>query len=106
MRRSQMAAGIVLAGLLGLAAGCSPPVKTETIEVKPADPLAQVKTTLANYVKGQPLGSEVTAFPTMVETVKKANPEKGALVEKGFADLQKPGANTKAIAKDLLAKLQ
>jgi hypothetical protein len=101
--RQLLLAAIALA--LAAGAGCGPAPKTEDITVIKVDPLAQVKSTLTNYANGQPLGSEVTTFPNMVETVKKVDADKGAALEKGFADMQKPKANVRAIAKDLLAKL-
>lgn len=101
--RRLLTAAVALAMAVG--AGCGPAMKTEDITVTPIDPMAQVKSTLTNYANGQPLGSEVTSFPGMVETVKKIDAEKGAALEKGFADMQKPKANVRAIAKTLLAKL-
>ena len=95
--------GVVLA--IGTISGCGPAPKSEVIQVKAADPMAEVKSVLQRYADGQPLGSEASGFPALVETAKKASPEKGEILEKAFADLQKKGANIKAIAKDALTKL-
>lgn len=92
--------------LVSLNVACAPSaIKTEEIEIKVADPLKEVKSILENYSKGQPLGSEVTSFPALVNTVKAVSQEKAEILEKGFAELQKPKANVKAIAKELLAKI-
>lgn len=86
--------------------GCSES-KNETIVIKVADdPLAGVRTILEGYVKGVPMRSEVTSFPDFINSAKKANPEKGALLEKGLQELQKPGTNLKAKASELLEKLK
>jgi hypothetical protein len=50
--------------------------------------------------------SEVTSFPDFINSAKKANPEKGDILEKGLEDLQKPGSNLKAKASALLEKLK
>ena len=101
---------IVVAALaVGLAAaGCGHPVKEEQIEVKPSnDPLFMARNTLQQYANGQPMGSEVTSFPHMVEEVRKADPAKADILEKGLADLQKssPGSRP-GKAKELLRQLQ
>lgn len=85
---------------------CSKP-QNETIVIKVADdPLAGVRTILEGYVEGQPMRSEVTSFPDFINSAKKANPEKGALLEKGLEELQKPNANLKSKASELLEKLK
>lgn len=97
---------LLFAAAAGLA-GCGPPgkVKEETIEVKPVESLERAKSVLQNYARGQPLGSEVTDFPALVEDVKRTDAERGAILEQGFAELQKKGVNTAAKAKELLGKL-
>jgi hypothetical protein len=101
------------AALLGAAlalapVGCGPVGKVEQqdIEVKPNSGLEQAKALLGNYAKGQPLGSEVTSFPNIVEEVRKADPTRADILEKGFAELQKPKVNVAAKAKDLLKQLE
>ena len=85
---------------------CSNP-QNETIIIKTAaDPLEGIRTILDGYAKGQPLRSEVTSFPDFINSAKKANPEKGELLEKGLEELQKPGTNLKAKASALLEKLK
>jgi hypothetical protein len=41
----------------------------------------------------------------MVSNVKAVSPEKAEILEKGLADIKKPGADVKAKAKALLAEL-
>jgi hypothetical protein len=101
---------LILSGacLAVMATGCGPGggAKEETIAVKqPIDPMNQVKATLDNYVKGQPLGSEVTSYPYLVNEVRKSDPAKADILEKGFADLQKSKDKPAAKAKELLKQL-
>lgn len=85
---------------------CSKP-QNETIVIKAAeDPLDGIRTVLDGYVKGQPLRSEVSSFPNYISDIKKVNPEKAAILEKGLEDLQKPGVNVQSKAKALLEKLK
>ena len=84
--------------------GCGQP-QNENIVIK-VDPMAGVKTMLQGYVNGQPLRSEVTSYPDYVATVKKVDPSKAEILEKGLAEIQKPGANIKEKAKELLSKIQ
>ncbi len=94
-------------GLAVWLAGCGPTgVKEQDIEVKASnDPLNEPRSVLKRYADGQPLGSEVTTFPYMVEQVKKADPQRGEVLEKGLADIQKSPAERSAKAKELLKKL-
>jgi hypothetical protein len=97
---------VLLAATAALA-GCGPPgtVKEESIEVKQQVALDEAKRYLENYAKGQPLGSEVSEYERIVAEVKQSDPERGATLEKGFAELQRKGTNTAAKAKELLRQL-
>jgi len=97
-----------LTAALGAFAGCGPTgkVKEETIEVKQNSSLEQAKQLLNNYSKGQPVGSEATSFNGIVDEVRKADPTRADILAKGFTELQKPKANTVAIAKDTLKQLE
>jgi hypothetical protein len=101
--------GCLLAGFFcGVALpGCSSKPKEEVIEIKAAnDPLASARSVLKRYADGQPLASEVTSFPQMVEDVRKVAPDKAEILEKGLADIQKASAAGRAAkAKELLSKL-
>ena len=96
-----------VAALAIAAAGCGDGgrVKEESIEVQQNSPLDQAKKILENYAKGQAVGSEATSFAKLVEDVRKTDPDRADILEKGFADLQKPKANTVAKSKELLQKL-
>jgi hypothetical protein len=98
--------GVVFAAAVGFA-GCGPPrnVKEETIEVRQQAALDRARKMLENYAKGQPLGSEVTAFPSLVEDVKKEDAERGQILEQGLADMQTGKGSPATKAKDLLKKL-
>jgi len=106
--RSGVNAAYIASLVVGLAAGaggCSQQtVKPMKIEIK-VDPMVQVTNTLQGYAKGQNLGSEVTGYDSMVSNVKAANPDKAAILEKGLAEIKKPGADVKGKAKALLSEL-
>ncbi len=100
---------LVLVALLGGVAvfGCGGAVKEEVIEIKVAtDPLTLPKSVLQNYAGGQPLGSEATSFAKMVEDLRKADPAKAGILEKGLQELEQAAPEARAgIAKGLLEKL-
>ncbi len=76
-----------------------------TVEVPMPTGVERAKMLLKNYAAGQPLGSEVSMFPQIVEEAKKTDPDKAAILEKGFADLTQNPAKAKQIAAELLSKL-
>lgn len=85
--------------------GCNPGTpEVKTYQVKTASGIDQAKQLLERYANGSPLGSEVTSFPQIVSEVKKTDPQKADVLEKGLADLQK-GGDTAAKAKELLKQL-
>jgi hypothetical protein len=89
-----------------LAVGCSQTTwKEKTYEVPMPTGIEQAKTLLQRYVDGQPLGSEVTNFPQMIEEAKKADLQKGEILEQGLQALQQSPGNLQAQAKALLEKL-
>jgi outer membrane murein-binding lipoprotein Lpp len=99
---------VVLAIVLGCAAilGCGSRVKEETIQVKPIDPMDQVKQTLERYAKGEPMTSEVTSFDYMVNQLKEKDPAKADILAKGLEDLKKaPKGQLAGKAKELMTKL-
>jgi len=88
--------------------GCSGGVREETIEVKASnDPLTVPRNILQRYADGQPLGSELTSFPKLVEDVRKVDTTRADVLEKGLAEIEKAAPGQRAgLAKGLLAKLQ
>lgn len=90
--------------------GCGPSVKQERIQIKaPAasNPLEEATSLLQRYADGQPLTSEATSFPGLVERVRKEDSAKADILEAGFSELQKaPPAARPAKAKEILSKLQ
>lgn len=101
---------LLLGMLLVIAAafiGCGPPgsVKEEVIEVKEQQASAQAVQLLENYAKGQALGSEVTTFPMLITNVRKEDPFRADILEKGLAELQKSKGGMKAKAKEILANM-
>ena len=103
VRRCCLVAALALAVF---AIGCGP--GGERIEVKSAnDPLAQARAVLQRYADGQPLSSEVSSFPKLVEDVRQVDPAKADILEKGLADIQKASPSARpAKAKEVLQKLQ
>jgi hypothetical protein len=92
---------MVFLTLLGVwGCGGEPP-----IEVQPQSGLERAKVILNDYVQGAPLGSEAMMFPEIVEEVRQTDPQKAAILEKGFADLQRAPGNRSAQASALLKQL-
>jgi hypothetical protein len=88
--------------------GCGSSTKQEQIEIKVTnDPLTRATTLLQRYANGQPLSSEVTSFPGMVEQLAKVDQAKADILKAGLAEIQAaaPGARA-AKAKEILTKLQ
>jgi hypothetical protein len=95
---------------LGLAfSGCTPQGLTppEQIEVKASnDPLTMPRSVLKRYAEGQPPSSEVSMFPSMIEEVRKTDPMRADILEKGLAEIQKASGPARAAkAKTLLEQL-
>ena len=92
--------------LVVFAVGCNVH-REEQIEVKGAnDPLANARSILQSYAAGQQPSSEVASFPHIVEAVRKTDPARADILEKGFADLQRSRSGHAARARELLKKLQ
>ncbi len=92
---------VALLGLWGCGKGDTPPV-----EIKPQSGVERAKVILNDYVQGSPMGSEAETFAEIVEEVRKSDPQKAAILEKGFADLKRssPG-NLGGKARGLLKQL-
>ena len=95
--------GIMLMALLGLW-GCGG-AKGPQAEVKPQSGLERAKVILNDYAQGVPMGSEAETFQEIVEEVRQTDPQKAAILEKGFADLKRSPGNLKAKARELLKQL-
>ena len=74
-------------------------------EVKPQSGLERAKVILNDYAQGVPMGSEAETFQEIVEEVRQTDPQKAAILEKGFADLKRSPGNLKAKARELLKQL-
>jgi len=98
---------LVFLGATFLVLGCSP-VRVEKIDVVATnDPLHEPRQILERYASGQPLGSEVTSYPKLVDDVRKVDAVRAEVLDKGLNDLQKASASARpALARGLLAKLQ
>lgn len=91
-----------------IAAGCGGGVPEQQIEVKAAnDPLHVPRSVLERYAQGQPLGSEVTSFPGMVEAVRKTDPARADILEAGLEEIQNASAPARrSKARELLDQLK
>ena len=101
MVRAWRGVGIIFVALLGLC-GCG---KDPPVEVKPQSGLERAKVILNDYVQGAPMGSEAETFQEIVEEVRKTDPQKAAILEKGFADLKRSPQNPSGKARALLKQL-
>lgn len=94
--------GIVVAALLALhGCGTAPP----PVEVQPQSALVRAKDILVGYTGGAAMGSEAETFGEIVTEVGQTDPQKAAILEKGFADLERSPGNLKAKARELLKQL-
>lgn len=99
--------------LLTLAAtwmGCgSGGVKEQNIKTSEPAAIEMAKTILQGYAEGKPVESEILRFDEIVEEVKRQDPEKAAVLERGFAEIKglmdSPSAIPKK-AKEILAQLE
>jgi hypothetical protein len=101
MVRAWLGVGIIFVALPGLC-GCG---KDPPVEVKPQSGLERARVILNDYAQGAPMGSEAETFPEIVEEVRRTDPQKAAILEKGFADLKRSPGNLKAKARGLLKQL-
>src|SRR5215831_17800788 len=104
MVRAWLGVGMIFVALLGLW-GCGRGGKGPPVEVKPQSGLERAKVILNDYAQGAPMGSEVETFPEIVEEVRRTDPQKAAILEKGFADLKRSPDNRRAKARELLKQL-
>ena len=96
------AIGIIVIALLGLW-GCGG--GKDAPEVQPQSGLERAKAILNDYAQGVPMRSEAMTFDAIVEDVRKTDPQKATILEKGFADLKRSPDNRSAKARELLKKL-
>ena len=101
MVRAWLEVGIIFMALLGLC-GCG---KDPPVEVKPQSGLERAKGILNDYANGAPMGSEVETFEEIVGEVRKTDPQKATILEKGFADLKRSPKNPSGKARALLKQL-
>jgi hypothetical protein len=104
MVRAWLKVGITFTALLGLW-GCGLGGKGPQAEVKPQGGLERAKVILNDYAQGVPLGSEAMTFEEIVEEVRKTDPQKATILEKGFADLKRSPGNRSGKARELLKRL-
>src|SRR5262249_37620354 len=101
MRPARWGVGIIFAALLGLGGGGKDP----PVEVKPQSGLERAKGILNDYANGAAMGSEAETFEEIVEEVRKTDPQKAMILEKGFADLKRSPKKLSDKARPLLKQL-
>ena len=101
MVRARLGIGIVCVALFGLC-GCG---KAPPVQVQPQSGLERAKGILNDYASGAPLGSEAATYEEIITEVRKTDPQKATILEKGFADLKRSPQNRSATARALLNKL-
>ncbi len=101
MVRAWPGVGIIVMALLG-PCGCG---KDPPVEVQPQSGLERAKVILNDYANGVPMGSEAETFEEIVAEVRKTDPEKAKILEKGFADLKRSPKDRSDKARALLKKL-
>ena len=98
---SPLRVGIIFVALLGLC-GCG---KEAPVEIKPQSGLERAKVILTDYANDVPMGSEQMTFEEIVEEVRKTDPQKATILEKGFADLKRSPQTRSSKARALLKQL-
>lgn len=105
MKRTLLPVSLFLAfASFAFLTGCGGGPKEETIVIKSTSSLQEAKSILERYAKGQALGSEVAGFPKLIADVRKEDPARGDLLEKGLKDIEAKKGSP-AAAKELLNKL-
>ena len=106
MIRAATIASVALAILALPLCGCGPKTsQTEkTYQIEIPQGIEKAKQLLQAYAGGQPVGSEAESYLTIVEEVRKTDPDKADLLAEGFEKL-KAGSSPKKTAEDLLKQL-
>ena len=95
---------MIFMALLGLW-GCGRGGKGPQAEVNRQSGLERAKVILNDYAQGAPMGSEAMTFEEIVEEVRKTDPQKATILEKGFTDLKRSPGNLSGKARKLLEQL-
>src|SRR5262245_61930522 len=105
MVRARLGVGFVFMALivafLGLC-GCG---KAPKVEIQPQSGLERAEVILNDYANGLPMGSEGATYEEIVAEVRKTDPQKATILEKGFADLKRSPQNRSGTARALLKQL-
>src|SRR5262245_48653452 len=101
MFRAWLGVGTICVALLALGS-CA---KSPPVETRPQSGLERARGVLNDYANGAAMGSEAMTFQEIVEEVRQTDPQKAALLEKGFADLKRSPASRSAKARELLNQL-
>jgi hypothetical protein len=102
MVRAWLGVGIIFMALLG-PCGCGK--DQQPVEVQPQSGLERAKGILNDYANGAAMGSEAETFEEIVEEVRKTDPQKATILEKGFADLKRSPKSLSGKARALLKQL-
>ena len=102
MVRALLGVGIFCVALLA-PSGCG--LRSPKVEIQPQSGLERAKGILNDYASGAPMGSEAATFEEIVAEVRKIDPQKATILEKGFADLKRSPQNLGGKARALLKQL-
>lgn len=105
MHRMALVIGLVVVGVLLAGCGSKDTPKIETFQAPQVDPLVEARTILNNYASGMPVTSEAESFPELVERVRKKDPAKADVLEKGLSEIKAHPQKAASKAKELLQKL-
>ena len=78
----------------------------KVIPIPAGDPLRNARTVLQRYAEGQMMASEVESFDDLVASVRKVDPERADVLDKGLKEIKANPSGRATIAKGLLPKLQ
>ncbi len=88
------------------ACGCGGGPQEKVIPIPAGDPLANARSVVQRYAEGQPVTSEVTSFPQVVADLRKVDPARADILEKGLKAIEANPSARVSIAQELLPKLQ
>jgi hypothetical protein len=90
---------------MALLALCGCGKRSPPVVVQPQSGLERAKVILNDYANGLPMGSEGATYEEIVAEVRKTDPQKATILEKGFADLKRSPQNLRDKARALLKQL-
>lgn len=91
--------------IVTMAGGCGSGAPQPRVVKYDYDPLKTVRSYLEGYVEGVPVGSERELFPKFADEIRKADPDRAAVVAAGLEAILRSPATVRTEAKKLLDRL-